>query len=99
MNHQEWLELAEFYALGTLDGDERDRFAAHLSAGCPQCKTRIKESEEALILAVGSLQPLAPPPEIKRRVFEQAESETPGFTFTYANEGQWQEIAPGIHAR
>ena len=37
MVHEEWLERAEIYGLGALDGDELIQFEAHLAA-CPVCE-------------------------------------------------------------
>ena len=31
MNHEEWIEQADIYALGALDGDELTQFEAHLA--------------------------------------------------------------------
>jgi anti-sigma factor RsiW len=48
MNHAEWLERAEIYALGALDGEELSRFEAHLAPGCPRCEDRIQRTQETL---------------------------------------------------
>jgi anti-sigma factor RsiW len=41
-------ELAEAYALGALEADERDVVEAHI-AQCPACSRRVGEAEEALL--------------------------------------------------
>ena len=99
MDHDDWLELAEVYALGALEGDELAKFEAHLSSGCPQCETWLKETGEALVLVPGSLQPPTLPPAAKAQILEQIEVNKPGLVFTYSSEGEWQEMAPGIQAK
>ncbi len=99
MDHDEWLELAEIYALGALEGDKLTKFEAHLSSGCPQCDTWLKESEAALALVPGSLQPLTLPPAAKAQILEQIEAEKPGLVFTHSSEGEWQEPGPGVLAK
>jgi anti-sigma-K factor RskA len=71
LNHDTWLEQAEIYALGALDGEELARFEAHLAAGCPQCEHRLRETREALTLLPRSLQPVAPPAAVKARLLAQ----------------------------
>ena len=46
MNHEEWLERAEIYALGALDGAELSQFEAHLAAGCSLCETQVRRLDE-----------------------------------------------------
>jgi anti-sigma factor ChrR (cupin superfamily) len=99
VEHEEWLERAEIYALGTLEANEAAQFEAHLSAGCPRCQAHLKQTAHALTLISQSLQPLAPHSQLKARIFEQIESEKPGFVFALANEGQWQEMGRGILAK
>jgi quercetin dioxygenase-like cupin family protein len=99
VDHDEWLERAEIYALSALEGDELTQFEAHLSSGCPLCAAHLKETEEALALLSGSIQPLTPPPAVKARLWEQIEAGKPGFVFTHAGEGEWQEMGPGVLAR
>lgn len=76
MNHEEWLEQAEIYALGALDGEELIQFEAHLASGCPTCENHLRETREALTLLARSLTPLAPSPAVKARLLEQITSET-----------------------
>ena len=65
MDHQEWLERAETYAVGALDREELTQFEAHLAAGCPLCEERLRETRETLALIPGSLTPIDPPPSVK----------------------------------
>ena len=49
MSHDEWLDRADFYALGVLDGEELARFEDHLQLGCTECDRRVLEAREALL--------------------------------------------------
>lgn len=75
MNHSEWLERAEIYALGALDGEELRQFEAHLAAGCASCETRLRETREALTLLPRALAPVAPPPGARARLLNQIAAE------------------------
>lgn len=99
MSHEELLDLADVYALGALDGDELAKFQAHLAAGCPECRTRIKAAGEALTLLPHNISPLTPPDRAKSRLFEQIDAEKPGLSFIFAHDGEWQEMAPGVTAK
>jgi len=76
MNHEEWLERAEIYALGALDGAELKEFEAHLASGCAQCAERLSESREALAHAAAGLAPVAPPPRIKTELLRRIGAQT-----------------------
>jgi anti-sigma-K factor RskA len=71
MNHGEWLEWAEIYALGALDGEELAQFEAHLAAGCPACTDRLRETRQLATLLPRSLPLLAPPPGLKDKILAQ----------------------------
>lgn len=71
MNHDEWLEQAEIYALGALDGEELTQFEAHLEAGCPECENRLRDTRETLTLLPRSLRLISPPADVKTRVLAQ----------------------------
>ena len=71
MNHEEWIERADIYALGALDGDELTQFEAHLSTGCADCERHLRENRDALTLMLRSLNPATPPPALKARVLDQ----------------------------
>ena len=79
MNHEEWLERAEIYALGALDGAELRDFEAHLASGCAECEGRLRHSREPLAAMAGSLAPVAPPPSVKTELLRRigAESTAP----------------------
>ena len=69
--HEHWTEQGEIFALGALDGRERDEFEAHLAAGCPICEAQIREIREALTLLPRVLTPISPPAAVKTRLLEQ----------------------------
>lgn len=75
MNHDEWLEQAEIYALGALDGEELTRFEAHLATGCRSCEDHLLKTRETLTLLPRSLTPLTPPPAVKARLLERIAGE------------------------
>jgi anti-sigma-K factor RskA len=77
MNHEEWLEQADVYALDALDGEERGRFEAHLAAGCETCEHHLRESREALALLPRALTAVAPPTAVRTRVLAEIARERP----------------------
>jgi anti-sigma-K factor RskA len=80
MSHDEWLDRADFYALGALDGEELARFEDHLELGCAECDRQILETREALLQIPLSLPQIeTPSPDVKRRLMAQLESEATGF--------------------
>jgi len=99
VSHEEFLDLADSYALGALDGEDLSQFETHLSAGCAACRARIKEAGNVLSLLSGSYELLTPSANAKTKIFDQIDAEKPGLVFTFANEGKWQEISPGVLAK
>ena len=61
MNHDQWLEKADIFALGALDGAELEDFKRHLAA-CHECARLVSASVELLMRTVT---PVAPPPALK----------------------------------
>ena len=76
MSHESWLELADVYALGTLDGDERRTFETHLATGCAGCGARIRETGETLMHLARTLPPVPAPPAVRERVLAAVSSES-----------------------
>jgi len=70
MNHDEWLDKAEIYATGALDGEDLAHFEAHLAVGCAVCEDHIRETRELLTHLPRSLSPLTPPPAVKVRLLD-----------------------------
>ena len=77
MNHEEWLERADIYALGALDGEERLSFEAHLAEGCSACEDRLREARESLTVLPRSLTLVVPPPAVKARLLDRIALESP----------------------
>ena len=75
MNHDTWLEQADLYALGALDGEELAQYEAHLATGCVTCAVRLRETREALRALPESLPPVAPSPALRARVLERIDAE------------------------
>jgi anti-sigma-K factor RskA len=75
MNHDEWLERAEMYALDALDAEEAIQFEAHLASRCGLCEDHLRQTREALTLVPRSLTPLTPPPAVKARLLAQVAGE------------------------
>jgi anti-sigma-K factor RskA len=75
--HEEYLELAEIYALSALDGADRLRLEAHLASGCETCRDAIFDSEKILAdLALAA--PLAAPPDsVRERLFDRVRRDSP----------------------
>jgi anti-sigma-K factor RskA len=71
MSHEPFAELASAYALGALDGDDRVRFEAHLSAGCPPCEAALRDYAEVLGGLGTDVTPVAPPPAVRARLLER----------------------------
>ena len=77
MNHEQWLEQADVYAAGALDGQELAGFEAHLAAGCAICAERIRETREALTLLPRALPAVPPPSALRARVLGAIAAERP----------------------
>ena len=65
-------EHYEAYALGALEGEERDELDAHLTRGCPNCTPEV-ERARWLVAQLAYLAPKAEPPaSLRRKVLEAA---------------------------
>jgi len=70
MKHEEYENLAALEAIGALSEDERRSLEEHL-AGCPSCSAVHEELQQAAALLALSVQPVAPPPEIRQKLLER----------------------------
>lgn len=70
MPHDKWLEQAELYALGALDGAELREFETHLGTNCRDCEREVARSREAVAVLPRSLAAVAPPAALKARVMD-----------------------------
>ena len=64
MNHQTWLEAAEIYSLGALEGEELLSFEEHWQT-CADCRTRVQETRKLLSQLPYSLKEVQPPASAK----------------------------------
>jgi anti-sigma-K factor RskA len=85
MNHDEWLERAEIYAVGALDGEDLRLFEAHLATGCALCEVHLSESRETLVQLPRSLALLEPPARVKTELLRRipGEAKVSGFEISY----------------
>lgn len=68
-------EMAEAYALGALDAEERAAFEAHLASGCPECEKALAEARW-LVSQLAYLAPeAAPSQELKERLLRSVSGE------------------------
>jgi len=84
--------LAEAFALGVLDGAERDSFAAHLD-GCWECCEDVRTHAETLGRMGRGAAPVLPAPRVRRELLDLAEA--PALPLDVASI-PWEELAPGV---
>lgn len=71
MTSHEWQEQAAPYALGTLSGEERRAFEAHL-AGCDACRADVRAFSEVTAVLAHAAPAAEPPRELRDRVLAEA---------------------------
>ena len=108
----EVLEQAALYAMGILEGQEKETFEKLVAEGCATCKA-VKDFQNVAGRLGTSVKPLAPPSSLRaklmeriatdRKTDEQASTSEPveqeednGLTFVRATDDLWREILPGI---
>jgi anti-sigma-K factor RskA len=64
----------DLYALSALDGEEKQRFEAHVRA-CSACRQQLAETERRVSLLGLSADPATPRPQVKSALMEQVKSE------------------------
>jgi anti-sigma-K factor RskA len=67
-------EDLDLYALGALDGEEKQRFEAHLRA-CAACKRDLAAAQQRTALLGLSASPLAPPSHVKSALMQKVKAE------------------------
>jgi anti-sigma-K factor RskA len=72
--HEHWHDATAAYLLGALDEIERAAFEEHL-AGCPACREEVDQLRPAAQALPVSVEPMAPPPELKARIMAEVERE------------------------
>lgn len=68
MSHEQFESVAALDAIGAATADEAAGFRAHLTS-CADCQHARGEYEEAASLLARDLEPVAPPPAVRERIF------------------------------
>ena len=68
MTCEELAEAYELYALGVLDGPEKDAIEEHLGRKCENCMKEIKRAVENNAMVFGAVPKLEPPPSLRSRI-------------------------------
>lgn len=69
-NHKEFEELCAAFAIGALDGADRERLRAHLPT-CSACRQRVAEFEESATWLALGLAPIQPSAQVKSAVMQR----------------------------
>lgn len=108
----EVLEQAALYALGVLEGQEKETFEKLVAEGCATCQA-LKDFQSVAGLLGTSVTPVAPPSSVRATLLERIASERKpnqqvttsepveqledkGLTFVRSTNDLWKEILPGI---
>jgi anti-sigma-K factor RskA len=67
VNPDQYTDLCELYALGTLEGEERLEFERHL-AGCADCKAGLAQAIELNEMIFGATPQVQPSPQLRSRI-------------------------------
>lgn len=101
MNHDKWIELADLYAVGALDGGDASEFHSHLDKGCALCESRIRENESAVTALVQRLPQMEAPAHLKSQIMDSLGAEfepvsvSAGFSPVWAA-AAWVLLSAGI---
>ncbi len=119
MSHQEpsdeVLEQAALYALGALEGSEKEAFEKLVAEGGATCQA-VKDFQQVTGQLAASITPMAPPVSLRGRLMEriaaeqgseqhESTSETleqsvdKGLTFVRSTDDLWREIMPGVQLK
>lgn len=110
--NNEVLEQAALYALGVLEGKEKEAFEKLVAEGCATCQA-VKGFQNVADLIGTSATPITPPTSLRatlmeriaaeRKTDQQASTSEPieqmedkGLTFVRSTDDLWREILPGI---
>jgi anti-sigma-K factor RskA len=67
-------EDLDLYALGALDGEEKQRFEEHLRA-CPACQRDLAAARSSAALLAFTVPPVAPPASVKSALMQKVKAE------------------------
>jgi anti-sigma-K factor RskA len=73
--HDQFRELIEGYALGSLDEQERASLDVHLAAGCPECAKALEESRWLVTQLVYLAPPAQPSDMLRARLLQKVRAE------------------------
>lgn len=108
----EVLEQAALYALGVLEGEEKEAFEKLVAEGCATCQA-VKDFQDVADLLGTTTTPMAPPSSLRATILERIAAERKidqpagtsepveqlegkGLTFVRSTDDLWREILPGI---
>ncbi len=108
----EVIEQAALYALGALEGSEKEAFEKLVSEGCATCQA-VKDLQNVASRLGTTVKPITPPSSLRaklmesiaaeRKIDEQDSASEPveqlkdeGLTFVRSTDDLWREILPGI---
>lgn len=108
----EILDQAALYALGLLEGQEKEAFEKLVAEGCATCKA-VKDFQGVAGVLGTSVTPVVPPSSLRAKLMERIAAdrkpdqqvsasepaeqlEEKGLTFVRSTDDIWQEILPGI---
>lgn len=95
-DHGHWDDEVAAYALGALDGDEAAAFEEHLD-GCAHCQAELRWLAPAVDALPASVEQLAPPPSLRKRILGEAESTAPTRARTPRRRSWWPaNLSPGL---
>lgn len=84
MSCQDLSDAYELYALGLLDGEEKDEMSAHLDRGCENCRKGLKDALAMNAVLLSLVPDVAPPARLKRRVMASIGQERTGWGWVAA---------------
>ena len=94
-NCEQFRELIEAYALGTLDAEERTDLDIHLASGCVNCRTALEEARW-LVSQLAYLAPdKLPSPLLKERLMQTVRAESAALrrsVFVFRSRTRWTWI-------
>lgn len=89
-------DLAPLAPLGILSDDEMAELARLEAAGGDEASEAVRAYGEAVVQLAESLEPVAPPADVRRRVLSAV---APPGIVVRANEGKWVELAKGVRLK
>lgn len=101
MTHEHEDGLAAEYVLGTLDGEDRQRFAEALARD-PELRAQVEEWEvrlQGLGQGAASVEPSAGLWDKIEVTLDAPDTERPASVTVHASDGEWQQLAEGIEKK